>query len=122
MNKNNTKPEELIEKLKSVGLADEISPYLIKGIDAHTEKDELGAHEALEELKSVIGKKLIVLEKSISIEAKGGIRSYVKDELIAYEQTEILLDLFESVGAKNVEQMREYWLLHGPTQHKTIKE
>jgi phage terminase small subunit len=121
MNKN---PKELFEKLKSLGLAEEISPYLIKGIDAYTEKDDFGAYEAREKLKKFVGDKLIVLEKSISNEAKGGMRSYAKEELIAYEQNRVLLDLFESTGAKQetVGQMREYWLLHGPTQHKTIKE
>jgi hypothetical protein len=121
MNKN---PKELFEKLKSVGLAEEISPYLIKGIDAYTEKDDFGAYEALENLKKFAGDKLVVLEKSVSNEAKAGMRSYAKEELITYEQNGVLLDLFESTGAKQetVGRMREYWLLHGPTQHKTIKE
>lgn len=122
MNKNNTNPKELFEKLKSVGLAEEISPYLIKGIDAYTEKDDLGAYEAREKLRSFVGEKLVALEKAISNEAKGGMRSYTKDELVTFEQSKVLLDLFESTGAKKVEQMRGYWLLHAPTQHKTIKE
>ncbi len=124
MNKNNTNPKELFEKLKSVGLAEEISPYLIKGIDAYTEKDDLDAYEAYEKLRIFVGKKLVALEKAISNEAKGGMRSYTKDELATLEQSKVLLDLFESTGAKKekVEQMREYWLLHAPTQHKTIKE
>ena len=124
MNKDNTNPKELFEKLKSVGLAEEISPYLIKGIDAYTDKDDIGAYEAREKLKKFVGDKLVALEQSISNEAKGGMRSYAKNELVAYEQSKVLFDLFESTGAKKetVEKMREYLSLHSPTQHRTIKE
>ena len=51
MNKIKMTAEEIFEKLESVGLAREISPFLLKGVDAHTENDELGGYLALEELK-----------------------------------------------------------------------
>ena len=121
MNKNNMSAEELFDKLKSVGLDREISPFLLKGVDAHTENDELGGYLALEELKEFLKNKLPLLEQEISAWAKGGMRSYTKDEIVAYEQSKILIDLFESTGA-SVEKMREYWLLHNLMQHKTIKE
>ncbi|MCX6751177.1 MAG: hypothetical protein NT161_00180 [Candidatus Nomurabacteria bacterium] len=121
MDKNNIKPKELFEKLKSVGLAEEVSPFLLKGIDTHTEKDNLGGYLVLEDLKDFIKKKLPSLEQKISGWAKGGMRSYTKDELLAYEQSKVLIDLLESTGG-NGEKLREYWLSHCPTQHKTIKE
>lgn len=50
---------------------------------------------------------------------------FTKDELLAYEQSKVLDDLLESTGGmseKLKEYVKEYWLLHGPAQHKTIKE
>ena len=84
MSKNNTNLKELFEKLESVGLSEEISPYLIKGIDAYTEKDDIGMYIAKEEFRSFGREKLVALEKVISNEAKGGMRSYTKHELLTW--------------------------------------
>lgn len=69
-----------------------------------------------------LGEKLKSLEQEISGWAKSGIRAYTPDELLAYKASLTLIDFLESKDFIDGKRMRDYWLLHAPTQHRTIKE
>jgi len=68
-----------------------------------------------------LGEMLGSLEQEIDGFAKLGIRTYAPNDTIAYKLSLALIDLLESKGI-DLRSARAYWVLHAPTQHRTIKE
>jgi len=69
-----------------------------------------------------LGEKLTSLEQEISPWAKAGVRAYTKDELFAYETSKALIAYLEKEHQINGGKMKDWWALHAPTQHRTLKE